>query len=232
MEMLRKWGSFAKLAYLGDSPIGQIQFKPVPEERICSITCVYVPREKNWRKGAGRALLTSLIEEMKQPQGWLDHQPAQALVVRTFPGEKAGQLPARRFFRKMGFQQMGENPDFLCYPLKKEVERQNAEYGKQYVGGREKTEYIPQEADKGKAVLIYGPSFCPFSYPFLKKAEEFIREVAPDIETRWLSKTENVEEMKKRGGFEGIVVNAKPIESFVLDKTGFQKEVKDALHEQ
>ncbi len=32
-QMLRKWGSVAKVAYQGGAPVGMIQYKPIPEER-------------------------------------------------------------------------------------------------------------------------------------------------------------------------------------------------------
>ncbi len=220
-EVLQKRGKFAKFAFIGTSPVGHIHYHPIPEEKVVFIDCIYVPEEKHWRKGIARKLLTHLMKEMKKPQVWFDGQPASALVTRTFPGERQSQYPARLFFSDMGFKPVGEDPDFLFYPL---------EEGFIYQPTPEKAaEYIPQEEDKEKAVIIYGPSFCPFSYVFLKKAEEVIKEVVPDIPVRWISKTEEPEEVKKRGDFEGCIVNAKPIQAFVLDTENFQKEVTEAL---
>jgi len=34
MEMLRRWGTFARLAYEGSTAVGLIQYKPVPQERV------------------------------------------------------------------------------------------------------------------------------------------------------------------------------------------------------
>jgi len=223
-EMLQKWGKFAKLAYIGSSPVGQIHYHPVPEEKIVYIHCIYVPEKEHWRKGIARKLLSTLMEEVRKPQAWFHNQPALALVTKTFPGEKEGQYPARLFFTDVGFKPVGEDPEFLYYPLKEGFIYQPLPV--------ETPNYILQEEDKGKAVILYGPSFCPFSYVFLKKAEEEIKEVAPNIPIRWISKTEEPEEVKKRGNVEGIVVNGKPIMAFVLNKASFQREVAEALKPQ
>jgi len=56
----------------------------------------------------------------------------------------------------MGFKQVGVDPDFLYYPL---------EEGFIYQPIKEKeVEYIPQEEDKGKVLLIHRPSHCPLSF--------------------------------------------------------------------
>ena len=93
----------------------------------------------------------------------------------------------------------------------------------------EEVEYIPQEEDKGKVLLIHGPSHCPFSYFFLKKAEQIIKEIAPGISIRWIDKSKEPEEVRKRGNIEGCFVNAKAIKSYVSDKEDFKKEVTEAL---
>jgi GNAT superfamily N-acetyltransferase len=221
MEMLERWGSFAKIAYQGSAPVGLLQYEPVPAERIASIHCVFVPEKGHWQKGIATRLLSSLIEDMKRPKGWFANKPALTLVTRTFPGELPGQYPARLFFTRKGFKSVGEDPDFLYYPIEQG-------YGYQPIE-EERKEYLPQKEDRGKALIIYGPSFCPFSYFFLKKAEEAIMGIAPELPIRWISKSEDPDAVKKRGNVEGCIVNAKPIRSFVLDKEDFQKEVKEAL---
>jgi hypothetical protein len=229
MEMLQMWGAFAKLAYRRSASVGHIQYKPVPAERVVYIYCIYVPEKDLWQKGIATQLLSSLMDDMEKPKVWFDNKPALALVTRTFSGESPGQYPARLFFAKKGFKQVGDDPKFLYYPLKEgfvyqPVEEKEVEYIPQKVAG-----YIPQEEDKGRVLIIYGPSFCPFSYFFLKKAEQVIKEVASGIPIRWVSKSEEPEEVKKRGNVEGCIVNTKPIRSFVFDKENFQKEVAEAL---
>ena len=221
MEMLRKWGTFAKLSYRESTVVGLIQYKPVPRERVIYIYCIFVPEKDQWQKGIATQLLSNLIADMKKPKLWFDNKPALALVTRTFAGEKPGQFSARLFFKRMGFKQVGEDPDFLYYPL---------EEGFIYQPVKEKrAEYIPQEEDKDKVLLVHGPSYCPFSYFFLKMTEQTIKEIAPGISTRWIDSSQEPEEVRKRGNIEGCVVNTKPIKSFVLDKKDFQKEVTEAL---
>jgi len=58
--------------------------------------------------------------------------------------------------------------------------------------------FIPQEEDRGKALIFYDPS-CPFSIYFSEKIKESILEVAPDIPIRIINKFEEPEETKKRG---------------------------------
>lgn len=220
-KMLQEWGTFAKLAYRGITALGLIQYKPVPQERIIYIYCIFVPEKDQWQKGIATQLLSSLIADMKKPKLWFDNKPALGLVTRTFPGAKSGQFSARLFFIRMGFKQVGEDPDFLFYPL---------EEGFIYQPVKEKgAEYIPQEEDKDKVLLFHGPSYCPFSYFFLKKTEQTIKEIAPGISIRWIDKSKEPQEIRKRGNIEGCVVNTKPIKSFVLDQEDFQKEVTEAL---
>ncbi|MGB9721634.1 MAG: GNAT family N-acetyltransferase [bacterium] len=117
LEMLQKWGPIAKIGYIDNIPAGMIQYKPSPEEGVVGIDCIYVHEKKYWRKGIGKNLLFSLIEDMKKPQKWFNDKPANALVVWTFAGHSEGQLSAREFFTEYGFKKVGENPNFLYYPL-------------------------------------------------------------------------------------------------------------------
>lgn len=222
VDMLRRWGSFAKLAYLGPSPVGLIQYEPIPDEGVVNVHCIYVPEERNWRKGIARQLFANLVADMRAPRSWFGNESALALVTRTFPGEQPGQFPARLFFTKMGFKQIGDDPDFLYLPLREGfIYRPSA---------KKQAEYMPQEGDKGKVLFIYGPSSCPFSYVFLKRAEQAIEALAPGVPIRWMNKAEEPDEAARRGNAEGCIVNGKYIRSFVLNKEAFQKEVMDALH--
>lgn len=221
MDMLSRWGPFAKLAYVGPSAAGLIQYEPLPSDKVVYIHCIYVPEKQYWRMGIAKKLLSSLVEAMRKPQRWFHNESALALTVKTFPGEQPGQYPARLFFTKMGFKQIGGDPDFLYLPLEKgfiykpKVEKQ--------------VEYVPQEEDKGKVLIIYGPSSCPFSYVFLKKAEHAIEVLAPGVPIRWMNRAEEPDEVWRRGNAEGCIVNARHIKSFILNGEAFQKEVMDAL---
>ncbi|MEM3029881.1 MAG: GNAT family N-acetyltransferase [Thermoproteota archaeon] len=221
-DMLRRWGSVAKVAYLGETPAGFIQYVPIPDERVVHITCIFVPRREHWRKGIGRRLLTSLIEDMRRPKEWFGGEPPLALVTKPFPGEKPGQYPARSFFKDMGFKQVEANPNLLYYPLKQDFKYVPPE--------QEEPNYFPQEDDKGKAVILYNPSFCPFSYFFLKKSEQEIEKAIPGISIRWINGSEEPEEIERRGISGGIIVNARLIRaSLLVNRDAFLREVFDAL---
>jgi GNAT superfamily N-acetyltransferase len=221
LGMLQKWGSFAKLAYRGSTAVGMIQYWPVPEQRVVYIRCIYVPERENWRRGIGTQLLSSLMEDARKPKAWFGGKPAAALVTKTFPGEKPGQYPARLFFKKKGFKQVGEDPDLLYCPLQPGFIYRPTE--------ERETKYIPQEEDKGKAVFIYGPSSCPFGYVFLKRAEQAMKEVAPQMPIRWINMSKEPDEVRKRGNVKGCFVNAVPIKAPIFDEERFKEEVLKAL---
>ncbi len=104
MEMLRRWGTFAKPSYRESTAVGLIQYKPVPQERVIHIYCIFVPEKDQWQKGIATQLLSSLIADMKKPKLWFDDKPALALATRTFPGAKSGQFSALLFFAREGFK--------------------------------------------------------------------------------------------------------------------------------
>ncbi len=157
---------------------------------------------------------------MKEPQPWNDRQPAAGLITRTFPGEEPEQLSARAFFHKRGFQPVGDDPDLLFLPLQP---------GFRYEIKRRPPTYIMQPTDAGKALILYGPSFCPFAYPFNQEAARAIEETAPGVPIRWIDQTAEPDEFRIRGGVKGIVVNGKPIQASVFDRDAFTKEVKETL---
>jgi len=223
IEALQKWGPFAKVAYHNGSAAGMIQYRPSPEERVVRIDCIYVLNPGSWRKGVATRLLNSLLEDVKKPMSWFHNRRPLALVTTTFPGGAPEQYTAREFFSRKGFRQIGEDPDHLYYPLQPGfVYRPVA---------RKEVRCVPQDEDKGKVVIISGPDYCPATYPyFLKRMEKYIREIDPDVSIRWIDSFEEPEELKKRNVAVGTcIVNAKLINSFVLDKDNFQKEVRAAL---
>lgn len=209
-HMLKTYGSFAKLAYLGPTLVGMIQYMPNPDEKIVEIQCIFVPDKQNNRKGIGSTLLKTLIEEMKTPKLYFNSTP-HALVAHAF--EVSGWYPQHKFYQKMGFYQVENDCYLLYYPLQE---------GYVY----EKKEFIPQKEDEGKALIFYDPS-CPFCVSFNAKTTEAIREIT-DIPITLINTFEDSKEVKKRGTVPFCVVNKKPIKSFVFDEN-FQSEVEEAL---
>ncbi|MCX7995506.1 MAG: GNAT family N-acetyltransferase [candidate division WOR-3 bacterium] len=221
--MLQKWGSIAKIGYIDNIPAGMIQFRPLPEENVVRIDCIYVHNKPHWRKGMGKNLLFSLIEDMKKPQKWFGNQPAKALIVWTFPGHSEGQLPAKDFFVIYGFKQVAEIPSLLFYPLKECFIYQPVK--------KELPQYTPQPEDKGKVLIFCGPNKCPAAYPhFLKRMERYIREIDEKIPINYIDISKEPDMAKRRNvDYGDCIVNRKLIGAFVLDKQGFQNEVKNAL---
>jgi GNAT superfamily N-acetyltransferase len=222
-EMLPKWGPFAKVAYQNGSPAGMIQYHPLPEERVVQIDCVYVQAASCWRKGIGSRLLSSLLEDVKKLMSWFDNRRPLALVTTTFPGGDPGQYTAREFFSRKGFRQIGEDPDYLYYPLQPGFVYRPVE--------KKKVAYIPQDEDKGEVVFVCGPDWCPATYPyFLRRTERHIRKMYPRVPIRWIDSSKESEEVSKRNVSVGdCIVNARLMPSYILDKDGFEKEVKAAL---
>jgi hypothetical protein len=144
-------------------------------------------------------------------------------VTTTFPGGDPGQYTAREFFMRKGFRQIREDADHLYYPLKAGFVYRPVE--------KKKVAYIPQDEDKGKVVIISGPDWCPAAYPYFpKRTEKYIRETYPEVSIRWIDSSEEPEEVSKRNVSVGdCIVNARLMPSYVLDKDGFEKEVRAAL---
>ncbi len=223
LDMLQKWGSIAKVGYIDGTPAGMIQYRPIPEENVIWIYCIYVQDKKHWQKGIGKSLLFRLIEDMKKPLKWFGDEPAKALVVSTFPGHSEGQLSAREFFVKYGFKPVGEIQSLLYYPLQEGFVYQFIQ--------KELPQYAPQPEDKGKVLIFCGPNKCPVAFPsFLKRMEKYIREVNDKIPIYYIDILKEHEIAEKRNvGYGDCIVNGRLISAFVLDKQGFQKEVKEAL---
>ena len=213
---IERYGSIAKLAYLNSKPVGLIQYLFNPEERLVEVACIFVPEEEYLRKGIGKSLLKTLIEDMKEPKPAFNNDILLAFVTRAF--QVPGRYPQHEFYQKMGFKRVKVDDPFLFYyPLKKG-----------YVYRPKEKKFIPQREDRGKALIFYDPS-CPFAIYFSENIKGSIREVAPNLPIRTINMFEESEEVKKRGQVPACAVNGKPIETFFMDKENFQKEVKNAL---
>jgi len=216
IQVIEKYGSIAKLAYLNSKPVGLIQYQPNPEERVVEITCIFVPEEEHLRKGIGKSLLKALIEDTKKTKPTFNNKVPLTLITYAF--HVPGRFPQHEFYQKMRFKRVKEDDPFLLYyPLKEG-----------YVHIPKEKKFIPQKEDEGKALIFHDPS-CPFSIYFTEKIKESIREAAPNIPIRTIDTFWQLEEVKKRGKVPTCAVNGKPIESFFMDKENFQREVKQAL---
>ncbi len=207
--------SRAKLAFLGSEPVGLIQYKSRPEERLVEIECIFVPKKEHLGKGIGKSLLNALMEDVKSERMMSGGTPL-ALITSAF--EVPGWFPQHEFYMKMGFKKVKENdPLLLYYPLEED-----------YVHVPKEERFFPQEEDRGKALVFYSPS-CPWAIYFSEKIKESINEVVPGIPIRLIDMFWEQEEVRKRGKTPTCAVNGTPIGSFFMDKESFQKEVKRAV---
>lgn len=210
-RVLETCGSFAKVAYFGETPVGMLQYMPHPDENILEIQCIFVPDTKNSQKGIGTALLQTLLRDVRTQKTPFRN----LLALVTYANEIPGLYPQHEFYLKREFKRVGDDPFYLYYPLQE---------GYLYAGERE---FTPQEEDEGRILIFYDPS-CPFCVFFNEKIKESIREVT-DTKIILINKYEESEEVKRRGKVPFCAVNKKPIETFFLDKENFQSEVMKAL---
>jgi GNAT superfamily N-acetyltransferase len=122
-EIRKKWltdlykslGPCAKIAYIGDKPVGVIQYTPlhaIPYFRTkrkdaLYIHCIYVP--KRYRKrGIGSALLDSLTNEMSRPNKLFGDVHCNMLVTSA---RKIYGFPQVGLFMHKGFRRIKGNAD-------------------------------------------------------------------------------------------------------------------------
>ena len=216
IKVMEKYETIAKLAYFNSEPVGLIQYQPNPEERLVEIGCIFIPEEKHLRRGIGKSLLKALMEEMKAPKPIFHNDIPLAFVAWAF--EVPGRYSQHKFYQRMGFRRVkDDDPLLLYYPLKKG-----------YIHRPKGKKFIPQEEDRGKALIFYDPS-CPWAIYFSEHIKKSVQEAVPNVPIRTINKSEESEEVEKRGQVPSCVIDGKPIETSFMDKESFQKDVKTAL---
>ncbi len=215
---MKKYGTVAKIAYEGFQPVGMIQFLPRPAEKIVDVICLFVPYKTKLRMGIGTTLLDSLIEDMRQPKPYFGVDTPNALFVKAF--QIPEWYPQQEFYQKRGFERVdGDDPFTLYYPLKPG-----------YIHSPRDERFVPQPEDRGKAVIFYDPA-CPFCIFFSERTKQAIRKISQDVPIKIVNKSDETEEVRKRGLVPFCVVNGVPIETTFMDEETFGSEVKDALEE-
>lgn len=215
-KILKKYGNFAKVAYKDDKPVGFIQYILKEEEKIVEIRCIFIPEKENLRKGIGKKLLFSLIDDVITKNSISSGMLFNALI--NYPIDIPNWFKESEFFKKYGFKEiLLDGLSCLYYPLKEN-----------YIYKPKEEAYIPLDEDKGKALIFYDPA-CPFSIYFSESIEKIIKNINASIKIRHINLFEESIEISKRGKFYNVIVNKIPIKSFFLDKENFEKEVKEAL---
>jgi GNAT superfamily N-acetyltransferase len=221
-KMLEKYGACAKIAYYKDKPVAQVQYYPeeadvtkaFKREGVLVLECIYNPTPETQKLGIGTRLLQSLIEDAKQRRTCLGNKPCKFILAKAFnTGEP---LPLPEFYKRKDFLPTLE-ANTLYFPLEGS-----------YEPAQPRGEYTPLQEDRNKALIFYGPS-CAFSYQFVKKTEELIKEVAPKIKIEIINEWEKPEESIKRKNW-WLIVNARPIQTFFMDTARFKEEIKQSVH--
>jgi len=221
-EMLEKYGPCAKIAYLNEKPVAQTLFypeeadptNPLRRRGVIRLDCVYNSMPEARQLGVATKLLQSLVEDCREGRGCLRGTPCRFIVATPFNTGEG--LSMSQFYSKRGFKASPTESNIMYLPI-----------SEQYQAGLTQGEYEPLPEDRGRAVVLYGPA-CEFSYPFAFRISELIKEVAPVIPIELINEWERPEEALKRKRCT-IVVNARPIKTFFMDKEKFQREVKEAV---
>jgi len=220
-SMLKKYGSCAKIAYYKDKPVAQMLYYPeqadvakaFTRENVLVINCIYNPTPETQKLGIGTRLLQSLIQDAKKRKTCLGNSACKFLLAKAFnTGEF---MPMPEFYKKNGFLPTSEE-NLLYLPIEGS-----------YEPAPQLGAYEPLVEDTDKAIVFYGP-ICQFGYPFAKKIEEIIREVAPDIRIEVINEWEKPDESIKRKNW-WLIVNAKPIRTFFMETEKFKQEIKLAI---
>jgi predicted GNAT family acetyltransferase len=220
-EMLEKYGSCAKIAYYDEKPVAQILYYPeeadvtraVRREGVLVIYCTYNPTSEAQKLGIGGKLLHSVIQDAKQRKTCLGNKQCDFILAKAFNTGEA--LPLPEFYKRNGFLSASEE-NLLYFPV------EGAYKPLPPLGS-----YEPLPEDKNRAIIFYGPT-CQFGYPFAKRIEEIIREVAPNIKIDMIDEWEKPEESIKRKNW-WLIVNAKPIQTFFMDTAKFKEEIKQVI---
>jgi GNAT superfamily N-acetyltransferase len=216
------------VAWFHGKPAGVFNLEHRKEDRLISIKCVWVPRKDHWDKGIASHILEKLIHYAKTTTCF-DGMNAKAIIVFPFDGGFPEQKKWHEFMTRKGFVATPEDSCMLYYPIEPGfIYNKNPEkdgFFEDYSG----REYILQEEDKNKVLVIEEPDICPYYHVFFAKTAAKILELKPEMEIIFLNSIINKDEVEKRGRFRGMVVKGKKIVTPSYHYGKFMEEVKAAL---
>lgn len=210
------------MAFQNSKPLGQLLFVNNRYTQCTEIKCIYVSDLSLRRKKIGTRLFDRLIEGLRKPGSFSTGLQA-AIVANVFDTLEEHQQ--RDFFLKLGFMPLLENLDLLYLPMRtiSKVEFQNifSFYGRSLTTSKRTTE-------KERALIQYEPC-CPWSCHFSAETEKALKQIEPSLQI-----TKHICHQKKSGvpaapGCQGVFVNGKKVNSFILFREQFQKEVNELL---
>lgn len=218
LEMLAERGPCTKLAYLDERPVAQILYYPEeaapfiahPRRDVVVLYCAYNPFPEARGRGAGTALLRSLLDDCREGLPILGGRPCRFIVAKPFNTGEG--VPLGAFYASKGFRQ-GRHEMYLEITARYHPRRLE--------------EYRPLAEDRGRAIVFYDV-ICEFGYPFAVRVKEFLHEIESDLPVDLIDKWRRPEESTKRGN-QWLLVNAKAITSFWTEREAFRREVEEAL---
>lgn len=216
--MLKDFGACTKIAYVEERPVAQIlylpeeavPFIPQPRERVVLLNCVYNPFAEFKRKGVATALMEALIDECRMGLPILEGQACKFVVAKPFEAREGFSMAD--FYRRFGFREGS-------FEMHLEIAG--------VYEAREPGRYVPIMEDEGRVVVFFDV-MCEWGFSHASRVEQVINEVAPDVDVELINPWERPEEYLKRGNH-WLVVNAKPIKSYVTQGQKFRDEVLEAL---
>ena len=214
MKRLKEHGPLTKIAYHDGAPVAQIMFYPEemipyksnPRKNVVEIACIY---NQTKRKGAGSALLESLIKDGTEGLKCLNGEKSSFLVSNPF--DTSEELSLGDFYRHKGFED-GDGEMYLELAGKYEPPVKN----------RMKF----SSDDYGKAILFYDVN-CEFSVYFAHQIKSIIETVSESYPLEIYNTWEHPELFREKG-LNNVVVNGVPITSFWRSDS-FRDEVKTAI---
>jgi GNAT superfamily N-acetyltransferase len=219
-RMLRDHGPVSMIAYLEGEPAAYVMFypeealpyEPHPRKGVLRVECIYNSSPEARGKGVGKALLSHLITEATKGLTCMEEE-CRFMVAEAFnTGEGVGM---EGFYLSSGFKR-GEGE--LYYLIHGEYEPKT------------RVSYEPMEEDRDRAIVFYNRN-CEYSYVFALRIEEALGEAAPDLTVTFVDMWERPMDAARRG-VSYLLVNAKPIKSFIGDMEAFRAEVQEALKPQ
>jgi GNAT superfamily N-acetyltransferase len=224
LDLQEKYGAMVKIAYLDGKPVAQVSFCPeevMPylsnaRKDVIFLQCIFSPFPDFQRKGAGAALMETLIEECRNGLSCLNGRPCSFLVTRPFAHE--GDLSLSDFYIKYGFSQ-GSQEMFL--ELK-------GDYMPSEVSG-----YHSLPEDIGKTIILYNP-LCEWGFFAAYKIKELIHEMDTEILVEvfniWEQPKEYFKRPFRRITSAKVIADAKVISrDFWKDRENFLQDIKDLL---
>lgn len=225
-NMLRQYGSCAKIAYVNDHPVANIMFYPEssipyldnPRTDVIYLKCIFNVSRNPPRQGIGTELIQSFIEEAHTGLQCLSGRPCQFIVTRPFPHE--GDLSLRDFYEKYGFKE-GHHEMFR-------------EVTETYVP-LDIPDYRPRPEDRGKVIITHNPE-CEWGYFFAITARALIRAKHPDLPIEVYNNWETPEVYKSNPHLPliagSIIINAQIHKNpfmFWVDRSAWLRIVDEAL---